>query len=72
MIKVGTRVAFKRQFLRDTMALTGWRPFARGEVVTVDAIGEIGLMTIKWDDGHISNVLASNLVREDRLHLEPV
>lgn len=72
MIKVGTRVAFSRKFLRSISAFTGWQPFARGEVTKLESFPEFSLATIAWDDGHVSNVLSTNLVREDRLHLEPV
>jgi hypothetical protein len=76
-ITVGTRVAFSRQWLRSTATFTGWRAFGHG---TVEAV-ENGIATVRWDDRTriagepapaSSRVLAANLVREDRIHLEPV
>lgn len=79
-ITKGTRVAFRREFLRDTGQFTGWAPFARGTVVSMGEQltrfkGDRGgphLVVIAWDDGTRSRALSSNLVREDRIHLEAV
>jgi hypothetical protein len=76
----GDRVAFSRDFLRNTGQFTGpdkpahFGPFARGEVVSCQELPRVGstLVTVCWDDGTLSNVLAGNLVRVDRLHLERV
>jgi hypothetical protein len=72
-INIGCRVAFARQFLRNTGQFTGWAPFARGEVVLQSKPLRDGvhMVTVKWDDNSTSNVLDCNLVREDRIHLEP-
>lgn len=78
-ITVGTRVAYARSFLHSTMQHTGWVPFARGVVIEVSAvIPEI--VTVMWDENNPSGqrgprttrVNVRNLVREDRIHLEPV
>ena len=80
-ITIGTRVAFKRAFLQSTGQISGWVPFARGVVIGIDPSFSSGLASIKWDDRSriagqpnpvFSSVLVSNLVREDRIHLEPV
>ena len=75
-ITSGTRVAYSRQFLRSTGQYTGWAPFARGVVAT--AVGD--LVLVRWDAKNLSgepgpetsHVNVHNLVREDRIHLEPV
>lgn len=71
MFKLGDRVAYSRVFLRDTGQITGWAPFARGEVTEI-VFREPQFVRINWDspDGHTSSVRSSNLVREDRIHLE--
>lgn len=75
----GCRVAYAREFLRNTSQFTGPSaptssgPFARGSVVEVEPFhGSKSLIRIHWDDGHISSVLDSNLVHVDRIHLEAV
>jgi uncharacterized protein (DUF736 family) len=76
----GDRVAFSRDFLRNTGQFTGQDkpahngPFARGAVLSWQELSRGGstLVSVQWDDGHVSNVLAGNLVRVDRLHLERV
>jgi hypothetical protein len=59
----GTRVAFSRQFLRDTAQYTGRVPFARGTVKACESFGSGFLAYVHWDDGHAGKVLTSNLVR---------
>jgi hypothetical protein len=72
-ITKGTRVAMSRAFLRSTHQLTGHIPFRRGEVLNLIEIGGIPLVRIKWDkEKRPTKVLMQNLVREDRIHLEPV
>jgi hypothetical protein len=71
-ITTGTRVAFSRAFLKSIHAFTGWHPFARGEVLNIQDLGGIKLATIAWDCGTGSCVNLKNLVRQDRIHLEPV
>jgi hypothetical protein len=51
---------------------TGWHPFARGAVASIDDLGCIKLARIHWDDGTHSTVNTRNLVRQDRIHLETV
>jgi hypothetical protein len=73
----GTRVAFAREFLRNTGQFTGQDapthvgPFARGIVKAVVSFGARKLVMVHWDDGHAGNVLDCNLWPVDRLHLEP-
>jgi len=73
-IRKGHRVAFSRDFLRSTGQFTGpdnptsRGPFARGTVV--EMLPSPPLAVIRWDDDNVSRVLAANLVRLDRLHLE--
>lgn len=71
-ITKGHRVAFSRAFLRSTGQFTGWAPFARGTVEAFNPLGGITLARIAWADGARSSVNVNNLVRVDRLHLEPV
>lgn len=74
-ITVGARVAFAREFLRNTGQFTGWAPFARGVVMLQSKPLREGvhMVTVQWDKGSKpSNVLDCNLVREDRIHLELV
>ena len=71
-LKIGDRVAFSREFLRNTGQYTGWAPFARGEVIAhVELSKGHVLARILWDSCQITNVLPANLVREDRIPLEP-
>lgn len=69
-IEAGARIAYSRAFLQSIAAYTGRTPFARGVVEAIEACGHVNLACIRWDDGHTSAALTSNLVREDRLHLE--
>jgi len=71
-ITKGDRVAFSRSFLRSIQAYTGWHPFARGVVLHVLDMSGLSLVTVHWDDGEQTRANACNLVREDRIHLEPV
>lgn len=73
LITPGTRVMYARSFLQSIGAYTGLLPFARGEVlgITHDTIA-----TVRWDNDPEGEVIpthanVANLVREDRLHLEP-
>lgn len=72
-ITKGTRVAMSRAFLRSTYQFTGHIPFRRGKVLTLINAGCVTLAHIKWDkEKRPTKVLMQNLVREDRIHLEPV
>lgn len=74
----GVRVAYAREFLRNTSQFTGpsapasQGPFARGSVIEVEPFGGGSLVRIHWDDGHISSVLDANLVTVTQIHLEPM
>jgi hypothetical protein len=77
LITIGSRVAFKRAFLRSTSQFTGWVPFARGTVV--ESLN--GIVGIQWEDRsrfagepnpEFSRANVCNLVLADRIHLEPV
>lgn len=48
-IKVGDRVAYRRQFLRDIGCYTGDLPQARGEVTALVRIGDIVVAEVDWD-----------------------
>jgi hypothetical protein len=82
----GERVAFARDFLRNTGQFTGadapcsWGPFARGTVTTCRGFdgepiknpsGEPSLVAVLWDDGQETRALGNNLVAVDRIPLEP-
>jgi hypothetical protein len=73
IITVGTRVAFSREFLRNTGQFAGLVPFARGQVTALNALSPgFVLAAVQWDNiKSASNVNVANLVREDRIHLEP-
>jgi hypothetical protein len=71
-IQIGDRVAFSREFLRNTGQYTGEAPFARGEVIAhVELSKGHVLARVLWDSCQITNVLPVNLVREDRIPFEP-
>ena len=54
MFEVGTRVSFSRQWLRATCTVTGWKAFARGSIIGLEAFGHWTdapmLATVQWDD----------------------
>lgn len=66
-IEVGSRVAYKAQFLRDTGDYSHARSSLRGTVMGVND----GLVTVKWSgvNGY-RNVWIGNLVPADHIHLE--
>jgi hypothetical protein len=71
--KPGDRVAYSREFLRNTGQFTGEAPFKRGTVISVHDHRSYGplLVHLRWDGTTLGcNVNASNLVHADRLHLE--
>lgn len=71
-IAVGDRVAYSTHFLKSTGEHTGPIPFARGIVKDVRKIGGIRLATVEWDTPEApEQVNVFNLVRVDRMHLEP-
>lgn len=47
-VKVGDRVAYARQWLRNTGQYTGDAPQARGTVTAVEQVGETRLATVDW------------------------
>lgn len=61
---VGQRVALTRDMLR-----LGF-PDIRGTIKSVDTLNRV--IGVRWDDGRKTNILSSNLIRVDRIHLEPV
>ena len=71
MIAVGNRVMYARGFLRSTGMFTGPIPFAKGKVTAIDR----EIASIDWEGKHGGDlpprVNVHNLVRADRLHLEP-
>ncbi len=72
-IKVGTRVAYSRAFLRSCGMFAGREPFARGVVTEIETLSPgCDIARIKWDDGEDYRVNVKNLWPEARLHLEPV
>ena len=83
--KIGDRVAFAREFLRNTGQITGWKPFAEGVVVGVLDFGSGGrsMVTVAWDRGRTeklagesspgkSNALDTALIHANRKHLEAI
>lgn len=60
-LKAGDRVAFARAWLRSTGQFTGWAPFARGRVESVQAWRDAQVppvVSVAWDDGSESRALA--------------
>lgn len=71
-INVGDKVAYSTQFLKSTGEHTGPIPFARGVVKDIRKIGGVSLATVEWDTPEApEKVNVFNLVRVDRMHLEP-
>lgn len=70
--KVGDRVAFSQQFLRNAGMFTGWAPDARGTIRALNRLGLDTVAAIQWDGtpSH-GQVLTANLWPADKLHLEP-
>ena len=68
---IGDRVAYSRAFLQSTVQHTGAAPFRRGRIVALNPLSSVTLAEVMWADGMIGNVNVANLVRADRLHLEP-
>lgn len=68
-INVGDKVAYSATFLKSTGQHTGPIPFARG---VVDAISNYGVAVVNWDTPEApEKVHVKNLVKVDRMHLEP-
>jgi hypothetical protein len=61
---VGDKVRLTRTMLR-----LGF-PDLRGKVVAVDTAERV--IVVRWEDGTRHAMLASNAIRADRVHLEPV
>ena len=66
-IKVGDRVAYGRTYLRNTGLNTGWRPTARGIVISIDVADDHVMAQVQWDERPIATVNLKNLAREDKL-----
>lgn len=65
----GVRVLFARAFLKRIRATaTDEMWLQRGTILRVRWGNR--LVVVQWDHGGTSHTLTSNLVREDRLHLE--
>lgn len=74
VFSVGNRVMYSRQWLRSVGIFSGPVPFAVGKIIGIDTLGKSGpqIAQIRWADPDMpQRVLTSNLVRADRLHLEP-
>lgn len=74
IFKIGDRVQYARQWLRSTGQLTGDIPHAKGRIIGLSPVSAgLDIATIEWNTPGLSaKVLTSNLVREDREHLERV
>jgi hypothetical protein len=72
-IKVGDKVAYSTAFLKSTGEHTGPIPFARGVVTDLKKHGkDFEIATVKWDTPEAPEQTNSrNLVKVDRMHLEP-
>ena len=68
LIKVGSKVCYRRAWLRSTGNSTGDLPFARGTVLSIDAtLGpEGGIASIDWKNDEIpARVAVANLALVD-------
>jgi hypothetical protein len=74
IFKIGDRVQYARQWLRSTGQLAGDVPHATGRIIGLSPVSAgLDIATIEWNTPGLSaKVLTSNLVREDRKHLERV
>lgn len=74
IFKIGDRVQYARQWLRSTGQLAGDVPHATGRIISLSPVSNgLDIATIEWNrPGLSAKVLTSNLVREDRKHLERV
>lgn len=71
-IEADSRVMYSRAFLQSTGQLAGEVPFATGRVLSLEYLQpDFILALVEWDHGYRSRANTSNLVRMDRLHLEP-
>jgi len=69
---IGDRVAMSAVFLRNIMDFSHASASQRGHVTHLSPVhGDRVLVQVQWDDGHVSKSLNVNLVRADRIHLEP-
>jgi hypothetical protein len=63
-LKLGDRVAYSSQFLKNTGQHTGAIPFARGRITRFTPLGDTQLAHIAWDQEDIpEKVLVCNLSR---------
>lgn len=67
-MKAGDRVAFRARFLRSICDYSAESANRRGTVLNVSSDW---LLTVAWDNGDVTKVLASNVIEADRIHLEP-
>jgi hypothetical protein len=74
LFKIGDRVQYARAWLRSTGQLAGDIPHATGRIISLAPVSNgLDIATIEWNTAGLSaKVLTSNLVREDRKHLERV
>jgi hypothetical protein len=75
-VKVGDRVAYTREFCRNTGQRTGDVPFARGVVQAMDGDPSFSIASVRWEGAgvygeYLARINAKNLIRADELHLEP-
>ena len=71
-IRVGDKVGYSAAFLKSTGEHAGPIPHARGVVTDIKKHGPVELATIKWDTPEApEKVNTKNLVKVDRMHLEP-
>ena len=76
MLQIGDEVVFSRTFLHNTGQYTGWAPFASGRVEAWEngnGFPKNKFVYVKWEGKEGPRMCcASNLIRKDRRHLEPV
>lgn len=62
-LKIGDRVGFSGEFLRNTGQFTGAAGQMRGAIVDMIPVAQRALCVIAWDNGQEGKALDSNLAR---------
>lgn len=73
-INVGDRVAYRAAYMRSIGSYSYDLASRRGVVksVVIPLHNGHAVVAVHWDDGFGANINTANLIRADKLHLEPV
>lgn len=70
-LKVGDIVHYSRQFLRTIGDYSYETANLEGKITSIKSpLMRSTILLVEWQNGTSTSILASNLVRNDRLHLE--